>query len=149
MNYSTFSTVYRSALWACVVVTVVGCSSGPIDTGDKKDAMRTADAIYKAIKDKDFKQAASLFPPQFYRTTTRDDWMAHLKSLHDKYGDLKHYKLIKVITTSNYNGVDITLKYKVFYTKHDAFERLTFASQPSGGRLQLMNYKVELDTIDS
>ncbi len=149
MNCPKFSTAYRSALWACVVVAVVGCSSGPSDSGDKKDATETADAIYQAIKVKDFKRAASLFPPQFYRITTREDWTAHLKSLHEKYGDLKRYKLTKVITTSNYNGVNVTLKYKTFYTKHDAFEEMTFASQPSGGRLQLMNYKVELDTIDS
>lgn len=148
MKSAKFRTAYRSVLWACLITAIAGCSSGPIDSGDKQDAMHTADAIYKAIKDKDFKQAAALFPPQFYRTTTREDWIAHLQSLHDKFGDLKSYKLAKVLTSSNYNGVDITLKYKVFYTKHSAFEQMTFATQPSGGRLQLMNYKVELDRFD-
>ena len=132
-----------------MISAVFGCSSGPSDTGDKSEATHKADAIYQAIKAKDFKKAASLFPPQFYRITTLEDWTAHLKSLHEKFGDLTRYKLVKVITTSNYNGVDITLKYKVFYTKHNAFEEMTFASQPSGGRLSLMNYKVELDTLDS
>lgn len=147
MNCPIFSKAHRSALWACVVVAIAGCS-GTGDSGEKKVAVQKADAIYRAIKAQDFETAAALFPPQFYRTTTRQDWVAHLKSLHEKFGDLKRYKLARVITSSNYNGVNFTLKYKAFYTKHNAFEEMTFATEPSGGRLRLMDYKVELDKFD-
>jgi len=131
-----------------MILAVVGCS-GPSDSGDKQVAVHKADAIYQAIKAKDFKKAASLFSPQFYKTNTPERWAAHLEDLHKEFGDLKHYDLKKVLTSSNFNGVNITLKYKAHYTKHDAFEEMTFATQPSGGRLEIMDYKVELDKFDS
>jgi hypothetical protein len=45
--------------------------------------------------------------------------------------------------------VDLTLKYKAHYAKHDAFEQMIFATEPSGGTLEIMDYKVELDKFES
>lgn len=148
MKHSILGAVCQSVLWGCVALAVVGCA-GASDSGDKNVAVQKANVIYQAIKDKDFKKAAGLFSPKFYETTSPARWTAHLEDLHNKFGDLKRYELKKVITNSNYNGVNITLKYKTYYTKHDAFEEMTFATQPSGGRLEIMDYKVELDKFDS
>lgn len=138
------STVCRFTLGIGVALSVAGCTA-PNGPSDKQQAILKADAIYKAIEAKDFKKAASLYSPQFYKTTTPEKWIAHLEDLHKQFGDLKRYDLKKVITNSNYNGVDLTLKYKTHYTKHDAFEEMTFATQPGGGQLAILGYKVEMD----
>jgi len=135
-------------LLAYALIAVVGCSRHGA-SGDERAAIQKAKSIYLAIENNDFKRAASQFSPQFYQKISPEQWIEHLKSIHEKFGDLKHFDLKRVITSSNYNGVVLILKYKVFYSKHDAFEEMTFAPQPSVGHLEIMNYTVKLDKFDS
>ncbi len=149
MKLSNLKAVFSAPLWVCMVIALVGCAE-PSDKGDKQAAIEKANAFYQAIEGKDFKKAASLFSPTFYKSikSTPEQWIAHLEELHKEYGDMKRFDMTRVITSSNYGGVVLLLKFKVYYTKHNAFEAITFAPPPNENHLEIMDYTVKLDKFD-
>lgn len=96
-----------------------------------------------AIQHNDFEKAATLYSKEFYRVTTPQRWQAHLEEVHRKFGDLKQVNLHRVIVNSVYSGTRIILKYKNHYSKHDAFETVTFESQLNEEGMNIVAHKID------
>lgn len=128
-------------LLATVVITGCAQNSGP--TGEDV-AKQKAAAIFKAIEEKDFKKAASLYSKEFYRVTTPLRWQAHLEEVHDKFGDLENVNLHKVVINSVYSGTRVILKYKNHYSKHDAFETVAFDDQLNEKGMNVVAHKIDM-----
>lgn len=127
-------------LWAALVA---GCAPPQGPTG-KQIAIKKADAILDAIKAQDFKRAASLYSTQFYKITTPASWQAHLEKIHEKYGDLKGYRLEKVIVNSVYSGARFSLKFRTNYAKRDAVETMVFFRPINGDKIEIATHEMEI-----
>ena len=126
---------------------IAGCSQVNGPTG-KDFAKEKAAAIFKAIRQNDFKKAASLYSKEFYRVTSPKRWQAHLEEVHQKFGDLENVSLHKVIVNSVYSGTRIILKYKNDYSKHDAFETVTFDNQLNKKGMNVVAHKIDMVSED-
>lgn len=126
-----------------MVLAMAGCARNEGPTG-KQIAIKKATAILDAIKANDFKHAASLYSSQFYKVTTPAKWQAHLEQIHKKYGDLKSYRLEKVIVNSVYSGARFSLKYRCNYAKRDAVETMVFFRPINGDKIQIATHQMEI-----
>jgi len=134
---------HRVLLLLLVAFVTAGCAPPQGPTG-KQIAIKKADAILDAIKSKDFKHAASLYSAQFYKVTTPAKWQAHLEQVHQKYGDLKRYRLEKVIVNSVYSGARFSLKFRTEYAKRDAVETMVFFRPINGEKVEIATHKMEI-----
>lgn len=136
-------TLTRRAMVLLAMLAVAACRAGLGGPTGEQVAVSQADAIFAAIKAKDFQHAASLYSDQFYRATTPQKWQAHLERINDKWGDLQSYELSNVVVNSVYSGVRFALKYKTEYAKRGAFETLVFFRRIDQDRINIITHRME------
>jgi hypothetical protein len=130
-------------VWWALAIIGAGCAQ---ERGPKGEdiAKQKADAIFKAIQQKDFAGAAALYSKVFYRVTTSQRWQGQLEEVHRNYGNPVQVTLRKVIVNSGYSGTRIILKDKNHYTEHDAFETLVFDDQINAFGINIVTHQIDM-----
>ncbi len=85
-------------------------------------AKKVADNFYQAVKENDFKKAASYF--QDTPNDPRGRWLDELSRNQKTLGNLESYKLVDKEVDTVYSGTRYILVYRTKYAKREASETL-------------------------
>jgi len=132
--------IYRATAVAAIFML---CLAGCAQESSVQEATQTADGFFQAVKSRDFDKAGEFFVDS--PTQPRQLWVDQLRENNARLGDLESYALVSKLVNTVYSGARYTLKYKVKYSKHEAFETLILFGGVSGNPVQIEIMQVHSD----
>lgn len=116
---------------------------------NKVDAERLVDHYFEVVAGPDVAAALSLYSPQFFEVTPRDNWANTLKQIRDRCGTPKSHTLKTWSVNSRFGtngGSSATLVYDVEYTQCHMSETIT-TFRPDGGERKIIGHYFKADDL--
>ncbi len=125
-----------------MMVAVLGCANGCGFSKDREEAERLAEQYFSEMISGDMDAVLSLYSPQFYEVTSREEWRMFLENQRARCGTPQNYSLLSWNVFSSFGtnpGTRTTLVYDVQYTRCRVSEKMTLF-KPSDGKMRIQGH---------
>jgi len=126
-----------------VSLTLIFILSACTKEAKKEDVSKLSASLFTAIQNKDYDKALTFYAKEFFNLTPADNWVAHLKDVNNKLGDLQTIKLKTEAASTVFSGKRFIFIYTNRYKNGLAKETVIFFQKINTQEIKVHSHKIE------